>query len=134
MLGATFCAMVLIDALAEQDYLLTLVTNLLGVLFYAVVLIVSGRSRRLAQTLTSVIGCGAILTFLFVAEFVLFRPFLGAGIASIVATLIIFWSVPVEGHIISRAIDTHWFIGIAIAIAAFILQFGFQLMLTTARS
>lgn len=122
--------MVLIEALAEQDYVLTLLTNLVGVVFYAAVLFVTGHSRRTLQSVTAVIGCGAILTILFVAEFVLFRPFLGAGIAGIVAALIIFWSVPVEGHIISRAIDRHWFVGIAIAIAAFILQFGFQSALT----
>jgi hypothetical protein len=67
---------------------------------------------------------------LFVAEYVLLRPFLGARIAGIIATLIIFWSVPVEGHIISRAIGQHWFVGIAIAIAAFVLQIGIQTMLT----
>lgn len=122
--------MVLIAALAEQDYTLTLLTNLVGVLFYVVVLFVTGYSRRVLQTVTAVIGCGALLTILFVAEFVLFQPFLGAGIAGVVAALIIFWSVPVEGHIISRAIGRHWFVGIAIAIAAFILQFGFQSALT----
>ena len=26
------------------------------------------------------------------------------------------WSVPVEGHIIARAIDRHWYLGIAIAV------------------
>jgi hypothetical protein len=127
---ASFSAMVLIEPLTEQDYELTLLTNGLGAGFYAGVLLVAGRSRRILQTLTSVIGCGAILTLLFAAEFVLFQPLLGAGVAGIVAALIIFWSVPVEGHIISRAIDRHWFVGIAIAIAAFILQYGFQSALT----
>jgi hypothetical protein len=61
---------------------------------------------------------------------VLFRPFLGAGAAGVVAALIILWSVPVEGHIISRAIQQHWFVGIAIAVAAFILQLGFQSVLS----
>ena len=127
---ASYCAMVLIEPLTEQDYGLTLLTNALGALFYAAVLMVTGRSHRILQTLTAVIGCSAILTLLFATEFVLFRPLLGAGIAGILAALIIFWSVPVEGHIISRAIDRHWFIGIAIAIAIFILQFGFQSALT----
>lgn len=126
MLLASFCAMVLIDPAAEQEYASSLLTNGLWIGFYAAVLVVTGYSRRILQTLTSVLGCGAILTMLFVAEFVFLRPFLGEDFAGVIAALIIFWSVPVEGHIIARAIDRHWFIGIAIAIAAFVLQFTFQ--------
>lgn len=126
MLLASFCAMVLIDPAAEQEYASSLLTNGLWIGFYAAVLVVTGYSRRILQTLTSVLGCGAILTMLFVAEFVFLRPFLGEDFAGVIAALIIFWSVPVEGHIIARAIDRHWFIGIAIAVAAFVLQFTFQ--------
>lgn len=126
MLLASFCAMVLIDPAAEQEYASSLLTNGLWIGFYAAVLVVTGYSRRILQTLTSVLGCGAILTMLFVAKFVFLRPFLGEDFAGVIAALIIFWSVPVEGHIIARAIDRHWFIGIAIAIAAFVLQFTFQ--------
>jgi hypothetical protein len=126
MLAASFSAIILIDPMAEQDYVLGLLTNALGIAFYGLILVVTGYPRRMLQTLTTVIGCGAILTILFVAEFVLFRPLLGAEFAGVIATLIIFWSVPVEGHIISRAIEKHWFAGITIAIAAFVLQFAFQ--------
>jgi hypothetical protein len=130
MIFASVSAMVLIDAMAEQDFRLTFATNLLGLTFYGAVLFVSGHSQRLVRALTAVIGCGAVLTFLFVAEFVLFSPFLGAGAAGAIAALIILWSVPVEGHIISRAIQQHWLVGIAIAVAAFILQLGFQSVLS----
>jgi hypothetical protein len=126
MLLASFCAMVLIDPAAEQDYASSLLTNALWIGFYVAVLAVTGHARRMLQTLTSVLGCGAILTLLFVAEFVFLRPLLGADVAGVIAALIIFWSVPVEGHIIARAIDRHWFTGIAIAIAAFVLQVAFQ--------
>ncbi|HET6629253.1 MAG TPA: hypothetical protein VFG91_05740 [Woeseiaceae bacterium] len=126
MLVASLCALVLIDPAGEQSLSLSLLTNAVGIGFYAAVLVITGYSRRMLQTLTTVLGCGAILTMLFVAEFVFLRPFLGAGFAGVIATLTIFWSVPVEGHIIARAIDRHWFFGIAIAIAAFVLQFAFQ--------
>ena len=59
----------------------------------------------------------------FVAEFVLFTPFLGPTITGIVAQLILLWSVPVEGHIIARALGRHWYIGIVIAIGVFVLQY-----------
>jgi hypothetical protein len=126
MIFASFSATVLIEALAEQDFRLTFATNVLGLVFYGAVLFVTGHSRRIVRALTCIIGCGAILTILFVAEFVLFRPILGAGAAGAIAAVIVLWSVPVEGHIISRAMERHWFVGIAIAVAAFILQLGFQ--------
>lgn len=126
MLFASFSATMLIEALAEQDIRITFATNVFGLAFYGAVLFVFGYSRRIVRSLTSIIGCGAILTFFFVIEFVLFRPFLGTGIAGTIAAIIVLWSVPVEGHIISRAIQQHWFVGVAIAVAAFILQMGFQ--------
>ena len=126
MVFASLSAATLIEALAEQDFRLTFATSMLGLTFYGAVLFVFGYSRRIVRALTCVIGCGAILTMLFVAEFVLFSPFLGPEIAGTVAALIALWSVPVEGHIISRAIQRHWLAGVAIAVAAFILQLGFQ--------
>jgi hypothetical protein len=126
MVFASFAAAVLIEALAEQNYWLTFATNLFGLMFYGAVLFVSGFSGRIVRALTCIIACGAILTILFVAEYVLFRPVLGAGVAGTIAAVIVLWSVPVEGHIISRAIQKHWLVGVAIAVAAFILQLGFQ--------
>jgi hypothetical protein len=126
MTFSSFAAVVLIEELAQQDYRLTFATNLFGLMFYGAVLFVFGVSHRIVRALTCIVGCGAILTVFFVAEFVLFRPVLGAGAAGTIAAVIVLWSVPVEGHIISRSIQQHWFVGIAIAVAAFILQLGFQ--------
>jgi Na+/H+ antiporter NhaA len=126
MTVASFAAAVLIEALAEQNYWLSFATNLFGLLFYGAVLFVFGYSRRIVRSLTCVLGCGAILTVFFVTEYVLFRPILGSGVAGTIAAVIVLWSVPVEGHIVSRAIQQHWLTGIAIAVAAFILQLGFQ--------
>jgi peptidoglycan/LPS O-acetylase OafA/YrhL len=126
MVFALFSAAALIEALAVQNYWLTFATNMFGLMFYGVVLFVFGFSRRIVRALTCILGCGAILTVLFVAEYVLFRPVLGAGAAGTIATVIVLWSVPVEGHIVSRSIQQHWLVGVAIAVAAFILQLGFQ--------
>ena len=38
--------------------------------------------------------------------------------------MIILWSVPVEGHIVTRTIGCRWFIGILIAIVSLIIQFS----------
>jgi hypothetical protein len=127
---ASFSATVLIEPLREQDLRLSVVTTLLVLAFYGSVLFVTGYGGRLVQVLTAVIGCGAVLTFLVIGEFVLFTPLLGAAAATNIAALMFLWSVPVEGHIISRAIKQHWLVGIAIAVAAFILQLGLQSALT----
>jgi hypothetical protein len=126
MVAASFAAAVLIEELAQQDFRLTFATGAFGLMFYGAVLFVFGRSARIVRSFTCVLGCGSLLTVLFVAEFVLFRPILGSGAAGTIAALIALWSVPVEGHIISRAIQQHWFIGLVIAVVAFILQLGFQ--------
>lgn len=130
MLFAGFCAMLLIENPEQRDYGSSLFVTALGVSFYVLVLLVTGHSRRMLQTMTAILGCGAILTLLVFLETVLLRPLLGNTVAGLLALLIIFWSVPVEGHIIARAIDRHWYIGIALAVAAFALQLAFQVHAT----
>ncbi len=130
MVLSVFCANVLIPSTGTQDYFVIYASSSVGLLIYSGVLFVTGYGRRLLPVLSAIIACGSILTLLFVAEYVLLQPFLGVRIASILATLIIFWSVPVEGHIIARAIQQHWFAGIAIAMVVFIMQVAFQQMLS----
>jgi len=107
----------------ESDFLVGLFANLVGILCYAAVVVISGHSPRVLQTISAILGCGALISLAFVAEFVLFTPFLGQSVSGLVAQLILLWSVPVEGHIIARAIDRHWYVGILIAISVFAFQF-----------
>jgi hypothetical protein len=130
MVLSIFCANVLIPSTGTQDYFVIYASSSVGLLIYSGVLVVTGYGRRLLPVLSAIIACGSMLTLLFVAEYVLLQPFLGVRIASILATLIIFWSVPVEGHIIARAIQQHWFAGIAIAMIVFRMQVAFQQMLS----
>jgi hypothetical protein len=113
---------VLIPLFSEADFLLGLFSGLFGIMCYAAVVVLNGHSARLLQTISAVIGCGSLISIAVVAELVLFTPFLGEQPAGFIATLIVFWSVPVKGHIIARAIDRHWYLGIVIAIAVFSLQ------------
>ena len=121
-----FCATTLVPPTGEQDWYVLYGSIAIGMLAYTGVLLVTGYGRRFLPVMSAIIACGAILNLLFVAEYVLLSPFLGVRIAGIGATLIIFWSVPVEGHIIARGIQQHWFAGIAIAMMVFILQVAFQ--------
>jgi hypothetical protein len=102
----------------------------LGLVCYVFVLALSGHSSRSLQTLAALIGVGAIITFAMLAELILLTPFLGADLANLGAILVLFWSVPVKGHIIARAIERHWYLGIVIAMFIFVLQFAFSSTLT----
>ncbi len=130
LLFATFCSTVLINPDAGDSVVLSFVTSLLSYVLYGFVLASTGFARRFVQTISAIMACGSILTVLMVFAYAMFAPFLGANFASIVATLILFWSVPVKGHIIARAIERHWYIGIAISMAIFILQFAIYSALT----
>ncbi|MDZ7645102.1 MAG: hypothetical protein U5K76_13345 [Woeseiaceae bacterium] len=133
MVISAYATVTVIGSETERNYGLTAMTYGLGILFYAAIIYLSGHPQRILQSVASIIACGSLITFLFVAEYALFKPLLGQQFAGLVATLILFWSVPVEGHIIARAIAQHWFVGIAIAMVAFVLQFGLQSALTEPR-
>ena len=101
-----------------------------GVASYVALLVVLGFGARMLQTLSALIGCGALISFAMLAVLVLLTPFVGPNIANLGAFLLLVWSVPVKGHIIARAIDRHWYAGIAIALAIFLLQLAFTQAMT----
>ncbi len=121
-LFAWLAGLALIEWIDETDFLLGLFTGWGGFLTYAVVVAASGHSGRMTQTLAAIVGCGALLLLAYVTESVLLRPFLGDRMTDLASGLTLLWSIPVEGHIIARAIDRHWYIGILIAIGVFFLQ------------
>ena len=126
-----FMAMTILNQnFSSREAGLDLASWVLGLVCYVFVLAFSGHSGRILQTLAALIGVGAIITFAMFAELVLLTPFLGANLANLGAVLVLFWSVPVKGHIIARAIERHWYLGIAIAMSIFVLQFAFTSTLT----
>ncbi len=125
----SFVGASLIDYGDNYSHLLAFISNLLGMSIYAAILFLAGFANRFLQTISAIVACGAILGLLFVSSYVMLTPFLGKDIAVVLATLFIFWSVPVEGHIIARAIEQNWYLGIAIAMVVFIVQYGFQSMM-----
>ena len=115
-------ALALIDRFDESDFFLEIFSALIAVASYSAIVIVARQRPRLTQTISAIIGCGAILTLAFVAAYVLLKPFIGAVLMTLVAWLILLWSVSIKGHIIASAINRHWYIGLSIAVAVFILQ------------
>lgn len=127
---ATITSAILTPGSETDTVLVSLAGSVLGYLLYWMVLMLTGYARRLVPTVAAVMACGSLLTVMMVAAYVLLRPFLGVEIAGIVVWLILVWSVPVKGHIIARAIERHWYAGIAIAFTIFILQYIFYLEMT----
>lgn len=111
----------------RADLALDFAAELIRVGLYVAILFVSGYISRIAQTMTAIIGCTAIMVLLFVLIYMLSRPFVGYELAGAIAWFVAPWMILVEGHIISRALQQHWFTGIAIAVMIFILQMGFYL-------
>ncbi len=115
-----------LETFRSRDVGIAIASALLGIACYVAVLELTGRRSRSLQTLSAIIGCGALISFAMVLVLVLFTVTAGPLFANLLAIIILFWSVPVKGHIIAKAIDQHWFAGIAIAMAVFILQYAFS--------
>lgn len=98
----------------------------LSLVCYAAVIVLAGHVSRLLQALTAIIGCGAIVFVAQVASLIVTSLLLGAVVAEIVVNLLLFWSVYVKGHIVARTISREWYVGLAIAIAVFLLQYAFS--------
>jgi hypothetical protein len=122
-LFAALVTTLMFEELTDQDYIVGTFVGVVGLACYATLVVTTGHTPRLLQVLTAVLGCGALISLLFVAGRVFLAPVTGTGPANFVATLILLWSVPVEGHIMARAIDRHWYVGIVVAMAVFIFQF-----------
>ena len=126
---------VMTEELGKQDFLLGTFTGVVGLACYASIVVLTGHVPRLLQTVTAVLGCGAALSFLFIACNVFLAPFLSANLARLIATLVLLWSIPVEGHIIARSIDRHWYLGIVMAMTVFVFQmFLYSLLDPTAQT
>ena len=110
------------DTAGADDFAFVLTTAAAGLYCYVMLLAVFGKSERLLPTLTSLIGCGTLLLAISALVFVSLKPFVGADDALLVAYPFTLWSVPVEGHIISRALDKPFMVGFVFALGVFMLQ------------
>ena len=93
---------------------------------YALICTAFGYSARVLQMLATVVACGSLLVLCSAAVAVLVIPFGGTKSAAIAATLVWFWSIPVEGHILSRTINRPWVVGIAIAVLIYMLRYAIE--------
>ncbi len=116
---------VMIETAYETDFSLEIATEIVKITSYVIVLMMFGLMNRLMQTMTALIGCNAILGILSIGVLMLAQPLGIAELDGVLAWLVIFWLILVEGHIISRAVKLHLVTGIAMAVVIFVLQLGF---------
>ncbi|MBT8081463.1 MAG: hypothetical protein KJP08_07500 [Gammaproteobacteria bacterium] len=128
-LFAQVVAMMPSPKFSDRDLVIALGTGFAVLAFYAGIVIVAGHRPRVVQTVSAVLGCGALLMLLFVVSNALLAPILSQNLAGLVATLILLWSILVDGHIVARAIERPWFVGFVAAVTAFVLQYVLYAML-----
>jgi len=104
------------------DLAVSFLVAVLSYFVYWIILIVSGYGHRMVPTIAAIMACGSILTVLQSVVFVVMSMFASAGTTATVAWLILIWAIPVKGNIIARAIEQHWYAGIAIAMSIFVMQ------------
>ena len=107
---------------------LTLIIDLVLIAgFLWILLLLTGFRARYRQTLTALLGAGALLSLLSVPftlwqESLLNEPAGATAIPSAAILAIVVWSFVVNGHILSRALSRPFSIGLMIAIAYFFLH------------
>ena len=121
-LAGLLCQLALIPQINESDFMLELFSLLIGVTCYAMVLISFGQAPRLTQTLTAILGCGALVAFAFTVVYVILNAIGSQMLMFIAVWTVVLWSISIKGHIIASAINSHWYAGLAIAVSVFILQ------------
>lgn len=118
--------MLLLESMSVPRLLPALAGYVLALGFYVGVVYSFGFARRIKQTLASIVACGSIIALVAVIGVSILAPLLGENVARVLGTLLLWWSVPVKGHIIAKSIQQHWFVGVTIAIAAFIMRLGVE--------
>jgi len=127
-----FAATILIPTFEGRVVAVSVSSWAISLVCYALVITLAGHGSRLLQSLTAIIGCGALIFLGQVAGLVFLLPFFGEQLAQIVVYLLLFWSVHVKGHIMARSLNREWYIGFIIAISVFLLQYAFSTAVTSA--
>ena len=119
---AIFLSAAVIERFTLETVRLDLVVWLASLLAFGGILLAAGKGDRLAQTLTAIVGIGAVVTFAMLFVVVLGATLFSETAVNNVAQLVLLWSVIVKGHIMARATGWHWYAGLLISIGVLVLQ------------
>jgi hypothetical protein len=110
-----------------SDAFLQLAADLgLLVAFITLLLVLYGKAARLGQTLTALLGTGALLALVALPLSVWLRwddaNGIGSGLPVAGLYLVVLWSIAVTGHILHRALEIPYVGGLVLGAAYFILN------------
>ncbi len=107
----------------RQVFLEALADITMMLLWYGSLLVIYNRGARLQQTLTALFGTGALLYLVAYPVMSWLQHPLDAGtgaqLPAMLMMAILIWSIAVAGHIVHRALDIQFSLGIAICICYF---------------
>ena len=112
----------LVDGYTSRKFLIDILLTAFALIVYALLINAANRAERLQQALSAILGCGALLGLVLVLAESLLPKIFGAEQVQAMVTLIWLWSLPVEAHIIARAIDRQWYVGLLATLMVLALQ------------
>jgi uncharacterized membrane protein YeaQ/YmgE (transglycosylase-associated protein family) len=115
-------AVMVVESYKSPDLFVDLILAIVGLVFYAIVVNSFGRSARLVQCFTALLGCSVVFSIVLFAGRTILPMLITEDETGWAVQLIWLWSIPVEGHIIARTIDRQWIIGFLIALAVLFAQ------------
>ena len=121
-LFAVLTQVTLIGQFDEAQFGLEVFSALIAVTCYSTIIVGFSQTARLTQTITALLGCGALLALVFAVAYVLLEWIGSPILLLLVVWAIVLWSIAIKGHIIATTINRHWYIGLAIAVGVFVLQ------------
>ena len=117
----------LVDYIDENSFFTEFLWAIAVLSIYSTVVYLAGFGDRIVQTITAIIGCGALLSVLFAVTYSGLGPILGRAFLELMVYGFVLWSLSIKGHIVASAINTRWYLGALIAASIF---FG-QLIVST---
>ncbi len=111
-----------VESYTGRRFALNLILGVVGVFAFVAVLNIADFRHRTLQTISAIIGCGAILSFVAIFLSTVATSWYDAEVVQTTIGFVLLWSLCVEAHIISRAIERAWFVGFAAALAVLAIQ------------
>ena len=95
---------------------------IVGLIIYSTAIIVCGYQQRLLQSVSAILGVGALISLYFTLAAVFIAVIAQGSGVQIMLVIFIMWSVSAKGHIIGKATDRGWYFGAGLAAFVFAVQ------------
>ena len=128
---ALLTSITLIDYVDETSFFSEFAWAIVVLSIYGTLVYVAGFADRILQTITAIIGCGALLSVFYAVAYSGLGPLLGRAFLELMVYGFVLWSLSIKGHIIATAISIRWYLGALIAAAIFVGQLVVSTMLSS---